>query len=297
MKQIRSMTGYARARRPIAQGEVVVALKSVNHRGLDLHFHLGVELEPIESALRAELKKHIARGHVDIRASAVDGSRPAFGLNRELLRAWLEGFREAAGTYGLAANPDLNAALRLPGMFETAPEREMDDQTSVAVFSALGEAIDSLNAFRAREGSELADLIRGHNQEITRSTTEMEEARSGASAAFRKRLDDRMNELLRTAAADPQRLAQEAALLLERSDIAEELGRLRIHSRQLNEILDAGGETGKKLDFLLQEMQRETNTILSKSGGAGDAGMKVTDLALAIKAAIEKMREQALNLE
>jgi uncharacterized protein (TIGR00255 family) len=125
----------------------------------------------------------------------------------------------------------------------------------------------------------------------------MQGIRSGATAAFQVRLTERLKDLLQGAQIDPQRLAQEAAMLADRSDIGEELARLRIHSGQLEAILRGGGEVGKKLDFLLQEMNRETNTVLSKTSGAGDAGLKITERALAVKAAIEKIREQSLNLE
>ena len=120
---------------------------------------------------------------------------------------------------------------------------------------------------------------------------------AGATAAFQNRLLERLKELLHGAQVDAQRLAQEAAFLADRSDIGEELARLRIHSTQLAALLDAGGEVGKKLDFLLQEMNRETNTVLSKTNGAAEAGLKITELALEAKAAIEKIREQSLNLE
>ncbi len=125
----------------------------------------------------------------------------------------------------------------------------------------------------------------------------MERIRGTAQAAFQARLSDKLRELLKGVQVDPQRLAQEAAILADRSDIGEELARLKIHSGQLGELLDGGGEVGKKLDFLLQEMNRETNTILSKTSGAGEAGLRITGLALAAKASIEKVREQSLNLE
>jgi uncharacterized protein (TIGR00255 family) len=125
----------------------------------------------------------------------------------------------------------------------------------------------------------------------------MQSLRANAQQIFQNRLADRLKDLLKGVQVDPQRLAQEAALLADRSDIGEELARLRIHSGQLAVLLDAGGETGKKVDFLLQEMNRETNTILSKTSGAGEIGLKITELALAAKAAIEKIREQSLNLE
>jgi uncharacterized protein (TIGR00255 family) len=125
----------------------------------------------------------------------------------------------------------------------------------------------------------------------------MQRIRAGAIPAFQKRLLERLQELLGNVNLDPQRLAQEAALAADRSDIGEEISRLQIHSRQLDEILASGGEVGKRLDFLLQELNRETNTVLSKTSGLGDLGLRITELALAAKAAIEKIREQALNLE
>jgi uncharacterized protein (TIGR00255 family) len=161
----------------------------------------------------------------------------------------------------------------------------------------LEEATQTLNQFRAREGAELAELVREQNLVIAQGAREMEQIRAGATSAFQARLTERLQELLQNSTLDPQRIAQEAAVLADRSDIGEEISRLQIHSRQLNEILDAGGEVGKKLDFLLQEMNRESNTILSKTGGIGDLGLRITELALASKAAIEKIREQALNLE
>ena len=125
----------------------------------------------------------------------------------------------------------------------------------------------------------------------------MEGLRKSAVEYFQNRLNDRLREVSKGIAIDPQRLAQEAALLADRSDIGEELARLRIHSAQLQKLIDQGGEVGKKLDFLLQEMNRESNTILSKTSGAGDAQLRITELALAAKAAIEKIREQSLNVE
>jgi uncharacterized protein (TIGR00255 family) len=125
----------------------------------------------------------------------------------------------------------------------------------------------------------------------------MEEIRAGAVGAFQKRLREKLADLLRGAGIEPQRLAQEAAILADRSDIAEELMRLRTHADQLEAMLKGEGEIGKRLDFLLQEMNRESNTVLSKTGGLGDLGLTITDLALSAKSEIDKIREQGLNLE
>lgn len=296
---IRSMTGFARVQRATGHGEITIGLKSVNHKGLDLHFHLESSLDALEGAMRATLKKAVLRGHVDIRCSIVrSGDDAASGLNKTLLRACLEEFRKIAREEGLdSQQPDLNQIMRLPGIFGGAEEHEPDPDIELSLLEALEEALKVLNQFRSREGAELAALIREHNRIVAAAATEMAEIRSRALPAFQSRLAERLNELLRNLALDPQRLAQEAALLADRSDIGEEISRLEIHSRQLEEILDGGGEVGKKLDFLLQEMNRETNTVLSKTNGIGELGLRITDLALGAKAAIEKIREQALNLE
>ena len=295
---IRSMTGFARVHKSMEKTEITVILKSVNHRGLDLHFHLGADLDPVEAAMRGAIKRAVLRGHVDIRCSLVQtGDGASGGLNFPLFRAYLEAFRQAAAEEGVNAQPDLNQALQYPGMFGGAAEQEPDPEIEGQVLAVLEQALETFNRFRTREGAELAASIREQNRAIQKGADEMQQIRSEALPAFQKRLQERLRDLLGNSVVDPQRLAQEAALLADRSDIGEEIDRLKIHSRQVDEILDAGGEVGKKLDFLLQEMNRESNTILSKTGGIGDLGLRLTDLALASKAAIEKIREQALNLE
>jgi uncharacterized protein (TIGR00255 family) len=292
------MTGFARVLRSTPHGEISVSLKSVNHKGLDPHFHLEADLEAFEGAMRAMLKKAVLRGHVDVRCSVVrSGDSAAGGLNTPQLHACLAAFRKAAREEGLDTQPDLNQLMRLPGMFGAGVEPAADPGVERPLLAVFEEALEVLNVFRAREGAELAALIRDHNRTIAAGAGEMADIRSRAVPAFQNRLAERLNELLANSALDPQRIAQEAALLADRSDIGEEISRLQIHSRQLDEILDAGGEVGKKLDFLLQEMNRETNTVLSKTNGIGELGLRITDLALAAKAGIEKIREQALNLE
>jgi uncharacterized protein (TIGR00255 family) len=295
---IRSMTGFARVQQSTPRGELTVILKSVNHRGLDLHFHLPSEFDPFEAAIRSAIKRVVLRGHVDIRCSFAEaGNGAAGGLNMPLFRSYLAAFRQAAASEGLTAEPDLNRIFQLPGMFGAAAEHEPDSALEGAILSALEQAAGALNGFRAREGAELGAVIREQNRGIHQGAAEMEKIRSEAQPAFQARLQERLRELLVNSALDPQRLAQEAALLADRSDIGEEIARLKIHAGQVDEILNAGGEVGKKLDFLLQEMNRESNTILSKTGGVGELGLRITDLALQCKSSIEKIREQALNLE
>jgi uncharacterized protein (TIGR00255 family) len=293
------MTGFARVQKTTEHGDIAVSLKSVNHRGLDLHFHLGAELDSLEHVMRATLKRAVLRGHVDVRCSVMRPANGASGsLNLPLFRSYLAAFRKAAAEEGIDAQPDLNRILLLPGILGASSDPLAPDTTAEkAILAALQEAIDALNQFRAREGAELAAFIREQNAAIMAGGEEMQRIRASAIPAFHKRLVEKLQELLGNTMIDPQRLAQEAALLADRGDIGEEISRLQIHSRQLNEILESGGEVGKRLDFLLQELNRETNTILSKTSGLGDLGLRITELALASKAAIEKIREQALNLE
>ncbi len=296
---LRSMTGFARVRRPLGDGEMVVSAKSVNHRSLDLVIQTPSALEPYESAIRAIVKSKVVRGHVEVRVSLPKsaGGEGALSLDRDFLHDYLRIFREEAASHDLDCKPDLNAALRIPGMFSASEKVGPPDGAEAALVEALAQALAELNEFRSREGKELADEMRGHNERLAAAAGQMERLRAASSEYFQKRLAERLQEVAKGIQIDPQRLAQEAAILADRSDIGEELARLKIHSGQLAALLDAGGEVGKKLDFLLQEMNRETNTILSKTSGAGEPAMKITELALAAKAAIEKIREQSLNLE
>ena len=293
------MTGFARVRCPLGDGELTVSVKSVNHRGLDLVIQSSAALDPFEGAIRALVKSQVIRGHVEVRVSFPKNANGASALvlNRDFLHAYLRTFREEADAHELDSKPDLNAALRIPGMFAEAENAGPPEGTDAALQQALTDALDELNRFRAREGSDLAADLRANNIRLGEAARQMEQLREGALDYFQNRLAERLRELAKGIQIDPQRLAQEAAVLADRGDIGEELARLKIHSAQLAALLEAGGEVGKKLDFLLQEMNRETNTILSKTSGAGEPAMKITDLALAAKAAIEKIREQSLNLE
>lgn len=291
------MTGFARARRSGAAGEVVVTLKSVNHRALDLHIHAPAEFDPFEPALRSLIKSSLSRGHVDVRI----GFTPAPGLrtnalNRPLFEAYLSAVREAAG-YGFEARPDIQSALRIAGMLAPPEAGEGPPGLEDLLLEAARDALHALAAFRAREGTAIAAQLKDLNAAIRRDAGSMAELRGPVVEFMRRRLDERLRELINGVAIDPQRLAQEAALLADRSDIAEEIARLRLHADELDALLLKGGEIGKKLDFLLQEMNRETNTILSKTSGAGESALRLSSFGLDVKANIERIREQGLNLE
>jgi uncharacterized protein (TIGR00255 family) len=293
------MTGYARARRSNELGEATATVKSVNHRALDLHTHMPAELEQFEPALRGVVKQYLSRGHVDLRIGfAPAHAISAAALNRPLFEAYLKALDQAERDYGVQGVKDINAALRIPGMLsQPLGDEDVPAELEQLVTSAVEDALVSLNAFREREGAEIRGLLKGHNLAVRRDAAEIEKLRKPAVEHFHKRLEERLSELLNGVGMEPQRLAQEAALLADRSDITEEIGRLQVHSRELDVLLDKGGELGKKLDFLMQEMNRETNTILSKTSGVGELGLKITALGLEVKANIERIREQVLNLE
>jgi uncharacterized protein (TIGR00255 family) len=293
------MTGFARIRKEISQGELVFSLKSVNHRGLDLHFHMPNELDALENDVRAVIKSGVVRGHLQIHCGITRMTAPgAAPLNRAMLSAYVAAFREAADLYQLTGGPDLNSALRIPGMLTTPDEQEeLAEDVVKALLAAAADAVTALNKVREREGAATAAEMRQRCQNICTLVVRMEEIRAGAVHTFQKRLREKLADLLHGAGIEPQRLAQEAAILADRSDISEELMRLRTHAGQLDKMLNSDGEVGKRLDFLLQEMNREANTVLSKTGGLGDLGLTITDLALTAKSEIDKIREQSLNLE
>jgi len=293
------MTGFAQVRKSLREGEIVLSIKAVNHRGLDMHFHLPAEMDAFESAMRKAVKDRVARGHLQLNVTwnRTNGLGADSSLNRPLLEAYLAAFQRAQREFSLTGTPDLNVAFRIPGMFRTESTPDLTEEFESTLVGALQEALDSMNQFREREGREIATEILERCGKIRQGVGRMEEIRSGAVQTFQKRLQERLAELLRSSSIEPHRLAQEAAVIADRSDVSEELIRLKTHTAELEQLIRKGGELGKKLDFLLQEMNRETNTILSKTGGLGDLGLTITELALAAKSEIDKIREQSLNLE
>jgi uncharacterized protein (TIGR00255 family) len=293
---IRSMTGFAQAKGQVNSGPAFsLSVKSVNHRFLDLHFRLPANTEALEIHLRRILKEKLARGHVDVNLSFEQAGAPALALNKQLVSAYLQAFRAAAIEAGIAVEPDLNAVLRLPGALDTAAPPGEEELTP-AVLSALEHVLDQLNRMREEEGRGMDRELRERMAGLKSACTEVRKHRETVLKTYAERLKSRMQEWLGTA-VDEDRIVQEAALLADRSDIQEELVRLENHVDHFLGLLDAKGEAGKKLDFLLQEMNREANTLLSKTSGlAGDA-VRITEAGLAMKSDIEKAREQVQNIE
>jgi len=272
-----------------------LSLKSVNHRFLDLHLRMPGQTDSLEMKLRRALKEKLARGHVELVLSLEKVASNGFALNRELVAGYIGAFRAAAKEFNIVAEPDLNAVLRLPGVMSGA-EEAVDEQLEAAILHKLEEAIGKLNAMRDEEGKGIDRELRERMGQLKKANGEIEKLRTAVSRAYLEKVQARMKELIGTH-ADQDRILQEAALLAERSDIQEEIVRLNTHIQHFLGLLDAGGEVGKKLDFLLQEMNREANTLLSKTAGVAGDGLRITELGLAMKSEIEKSREQVQNVE
>jgi uncharacterized protein (TIGR00255 family) len=293
---IRSMTGFAQVKGQ-AGGQLAFALslKSVNHRFLDLHFRMPPDSDGIEMKLRRVLREKISRGHIELTLNLERGSPDGFALNRELVGGYIGAFRAAAQEFGIVAEPDLNAILRLPGAVDPCGLSE-DAELEPAIVAAVDEALARLNDMREEEGRGIDRELRERMVHIEKANAEIARHRSTVLRSYAEKLKSRLQEAF-ASQLDPDRIAQEAALLVDRSDIQEELVRLATHVRHFLGLLDQGGEVGKKLDFLLQEMNREANTLLSKTSGLAGEALNITEMGLAIKSEIEKAREQVQNIE
>jgi uncharacterized protein (TIGR00255 family) len=305
---IYSMTGFSRHRERINESlSWTLVLKAVNHRFLDLHMRMPSGAESLEMQLRRQLKSVILRGHLEVTLTLERGSQHQVEMDHSLVADYIAAFRTAAAENRIRETPSLQTIMQLPGVFRTnaqggngsgnSEERTAEnDQVETSVMSALPQAVAALQAMRAQEGAAIAEDLGGIADRISSSVDRVSALHGPMQSAHFERTSARINALL-GGAADRERLLQEAAVLADRSDVSEELARLRAHVEHFRQMLDAGGELGKKLDFLLQEMNREANTLLSKTAGIAGAGMQVTEIGLALKSEIEKAREQVQNLE
>ncbi len=311
---LRSMTGFAQIKGELAaqsqprgssqssafassNGHLTfsLSLKSVNHRFLDLHFRLPSGSDSLEMQLRRLLKEKLSRGHVEITLSIERGGSQTLALNRPVVGAYLAAFKAAAEEFGVGTAPDLNVILRIPGALDAAGEPDPANLES-AVMARVDEVLTHLNQMREQEGLTIENELRQRMAHLREAVKTAQVHRRTMLQSYTERLQARLQELL-GANADRERMMQEAALLVDRSDIQEEIVRLENHIQHFLEMLAQTGEVGKKLDFLLQEMNREANTLLSKTSGLAGEALKITEAGLVMKAEIEKSREQVQNLE
>lgn len=289
------MTGFGRGAFSSEAFGVTVEIKTVNNRYLDIHVRLGQELSAIEMIVRKRVGARLSRGRVDLNINFDRTGAATYEVNRPLIAGYVQALREIKEELGLAGEIDVNSLARVPGAL-TAARDGFDEGNMAGVESALDQALDSLEQMRASEGAALAAEMRVRITKIEAEVPIIEAAAAGLADAYRQRLQKRVTELIARGSQaielDSGRLAQEVAYLADRSDISEELARLRSHLEQFRSSIDADDEVGKRLDFLLQELNREANTVLSKS-----TEIAIKDSALAIKAEVEKLREQVQNVE
>jgi uncharacterized protein (TIGR00255 family) len=298
---IYSMTGFARVSGRVNDALAWnLSLKSVNHRFLDLHMRMPPGAEPLEMRLRRLLKEKVLRGHLEVTLAVERGLRASAHFDRDLLQGYIAAFRAAATETALKQQPDLNAIFRLPGVL-TGETRFSDEEMQALEEDVAGQIdplVEALNRMRGQEGASLAKELAATMERLDSAVSQVAHMRHEVQKAYFERISQRISGLLNgNPGVDRDRVLQEAAMLAERSDVEEEVTRLRTHIQHFHSLLQAGGEMGKKLDFLLQEMNREANTLLSKTGGVSGNGQRITDLGLGMKSEIEKAREQVQNLE
>lgn len=314
---IYSMTGFARVSSRVDDTSGwTLTIKSVNHRFLDLHLRMPSGTEALEMQLRRRLKDEVVRGHLEVTLTLERSAAEQMQVDRELVSRYVAAYREIAEEHGLAQQLDINAILRMPGVFGAhgvpAAGRTGEDRAGEGR-AMEGEALDlpvldrsvlaefpsllvEFRKMRAVEGRALAEELSRILERLLLCVHDVEAMHAEVQQTHAERTRERIASILGHA-VDRERMLQEAALIAERSDVMEEIARLKAHVAHFRSYLHAGGELGKKLDFLLQEMNREANTLLSKTAGVAGEGTRVTELGLAIKAEVEKAREQVQNLE
>jgi uncharacterized protein (TIGR00255 family) len=297
---IRSMTGYSKAQGEEGGYSLSVSIRGTNHRFLDVQVRFPSALESMDPLLRRLVKNYVTRGHVEVNVSYESPSQAGLLLDRNLLAAYVAAYRTLQQEFASASEPDLVALLRIPGL-ATPGNGTMSTEDLEIVRRLLekvaAEALEKLNQMRAREGEDLGSDLKARLARLESLTESVTRLTERVPKLYQHRLEARLRELMGSTELDGARLAEEVAYLASRSDTTEEIIRLRSHFAQVRQLLGESTEMGKKFDFLLQEMNREANTLLSKTTDLPEVGPEVTRLAIEMKSEIEKLREQAQNIE
>ncbi len=290
---IRSMTGFGTGHAAHGGEEVDVEARSVNHKFCEVKVRLPREMAALELEITRQVKDRLARGGIDVTVRRSGGrSAVAPRVNVALAAEYARAFEEIRDRLGLPGAVALADVLAAEGVVALEERAVQADVARVAVASALGQALAELGAMRAREGEALARDIEGRLTQIATLVDRAEGLAPATIEHYRARLNDRLHDLVRGHPVDPGRLAQEVALFADRMDVAEEITRLRSHLQQMRALTSSDEPAGRKMEFLVQEMHREANTIGSKSQSA-----EISAVVVALKAEIERMREQVQNIE
>lgn len=292
---MKSMTGFGRGSASNDATNAAVELKTVNNRFLDVNLKLPSDLQHLENALKRVITARLNRGRVDVTLQIERTEDVTYEVNRGLISGFLNAMSELKGEFNLAGEPDVNVIARIPNII-TAKRADVSADLESAVQAALDRALDDLEKMRSTEGDLLGAELETRLAGIEGRLVPIEAAAADVADEFSERLKKRVDTILEklgtAAEPDPARLAQEVAYLADRVDISEEITRLKAHIDHFRQIMSEEKDVGKRLDFLTQELNREANTITSKTNN-----LSVKENALAIKSEIEKIREQVQNIE
>jgi uncharacterized protein (TIGR00255 family) len=292
---MKSMTGFGRGSVTAETFSVTVELKTVNNRFLDVSLRLSNELQPLESHIKRQIGNRLSRGRVEVGVQYERNDEINYDLNRPLIAGFLSAMKRMQDEFSLTGEPDINVIARLPNVIQPM-KSDLAPHFISGIESALDLALDDLEKMRSDEGSSLLEVLKANLDSIEARIPSIETESGSVSEEYRLRLTKRIGEMLAKSESqfelDQGRLAQEVAYLADRSDISEEIARLRTHIEHFRDIMNEDKEVGKRLDFLTQELNREANTIASKTNN-----VTIKENALAVKSEIEKIREQIQNVE
>ena len=291
---IRSMTGYGRAKETIHNRDITIELRSVNNRFLDCTVKIPRVYTFCEDVVRAQVQKAITRGKVDvfITIQSVGAEATTVTVNRDLAAGYVRALHGLAEEYGLRDDISVMGVARFPDVLTVSKAEEDMESLSADICTVLQQAIAGYNAMREAEGARLCDDIVGRLATIEALTGTIEERSPDTVAEYRERLSAKMKEVLQSTTIEESRILMEAAIYSDKVAVDEETVRLHSHVAQLRAMLESGGVIGRKADFLIQELNREANTIGSKC-----CDIAISESVIALKAEIEKIREQIQNVE
>ncbi len=294
MTLIKSMTGYGRAVETVNGREFTVEIRSVNNRYLDCSVRLPRLVSFAEDAVKQAVKQSVSRGKVDVFISVhtEGGDESKISLNTNVLSGYLAAMRQMVDQYGVADDISVSTVSRLPEVFLVEKPEVDEEQLQADLLSVVSSALAGYDAMRSTEGQALDKDLRTRGQTILELVAQVEQGNAQTVVDYRARLEAKLQEVLANTSIDESRILTEAAIFADKVAVDEETVRLRSHLEQMNTMLSAGGAVGRKLDFLLQEMNREANTIGSKC-----TDVKLARIVVDIKAELEKIREQTQNIE
>ncbi len=291
---IRSMTGFGREHAILNGREILAEIKSVNHKYFEFSAKLHRSYSYLEPRLKTLLKEKVTRGKVELSLSVynIDVKDTTVRVNENIAAGYIEAVRKAAPDLGLTDNLCATDLFRIPDVFTVIKEEEDEEAIWQDISSVVNAALDKFVAMREAEGAALKADVLEKAANIEQMVGKIEQYSPESTEMYRKKLEDKMKEVLESTEIDEQRILLEAAIFSEKTAVDEETVRLRSHIAQLREMLESEKEIGRKIDFLIQEINRETNTIGSKS-----ADIRITRLVVDMKSEIEKIREQIQNIE